>query len=259
MNYILKSIKEGQRLDEQTSIDEFSLSNELRFFKHKRRSHVLDVGCGSGVLCRYLDDTLKESGVSVSGCDISDASLGYAKSNSSKNINYFKHDFLKTKTTKSYDVIFNRYVGHHLSLEKYKLMLENFYNSLLPEGEVYIIDMDNLFVNIGSLSRKLRGDIDKISQSFDGNLQMGRYIPSLLNEAGFKDIKYNVDVVDFQGESKVMEISQWKQRFNSAILFYVDLFGDEMSANKFFKAYLSEVAHDYTPLFYNKFIVRAKK
>jgi hypothetical protein len=99
----------------------------------------------------------------------------------------------------------------------------------------------------------------KVNESFHGNLFLARMIPSLLKEAGFKNIDWKIDLLDFVGDSRKQEVLQWKERFENSISFYEKIFASNSDARKFFKLYIEEISRDDVPLFYNKFIVRAKK
>jgi len=257
MSYILKAISEGKRLDEQSQMEQFSLENELKGLKLKTTARVLDAGCGSGVLCRFLEE--KFPSAHIHGCDLSKDSLEYAKGNTrNKNTKYFLHDISKT-FYETYDCIINRLVGHHLDKEKIKEVIFNFHQSLESGGQLVIIDVDGLFLNLGTLSESLLSRIDQVNKAFTGNLNISRYLPSILDSAGFKNISWKIEAMDFQGESRKQEVNQWKDRFENSKDFYINLFGSEFEASKFFKDYTNEASKENVPLFFNKFIVQGYK
>lgn len=254
MTYILKDKQEPQRLDEQSRIEEFSLEQELKNIRFTPNTKVLDAGCGSGVLCRYLEESHPE--IVVHGCDISDHSLAHGRQESlSRSTKFYRHDLLVEPTAEKYDLIINRLVFHHLDLTQQQQMLKNFRESLRQDGRLCVIDLDGLFLNLGSMSEKLHHQMLLLSSQFQGHLTSARLLPKLLSTTGFKDIRWEVVCLDFQGESRKKEVDQWSQRFESALPFYVKAFGSEFEARAFFRRYLEEAARDDVTLFYNKFIV----
>lgn len=257
MSYILKGHNESARLDEQTTIPEFSLYPEFENIELRKGAKVLDAGCGSGILCRFLEKEYLD--LNINGCDLAQPGLDYAmKCSINQRSNYFLHNIVETPLKEKYDHIFNRLVAHHLGEKKLKIVFEHFFNALNDEGTVHIIDTDGLFFNLGTLSLGLKDKMEKMKKTFEGDLQVGRLIPALLHEVGFKNISWKIQMMDFQGESRRMEVEQWKRRFESALPFYIDYFGTEFEAKKFFKEYTLEASKEHVPLFYNKFIVTGK-
>jgi cyclopropane fatty-acyl-phospholipid synthase-like methyltransferase len=258
VSYILKGSNEAIRLDEQTTIPEFSLYKEFEDIQISSGAKVLDAGCGSGILCRFLER--KYMDLQINGCDLNQVGLDHAqKSSSNQGSNYFHHNIVEVPLAEKYDYIFNRLVAHHLGEQKLKIVFENFFQALNQQGKVHVIDSDGLFLNLGTLSNNLKDKMAILKNAFGGNLQVGRLIPSLLHEVGFKNISWRIQMMDFQGESRKMEVEQWKSRFESALPFYIQTFGSEFEAKKFFKEYIQEASKEHVPLFYNKFIVMGEK
>jgi cyclopropane fatty-acyl-phospholipid synthase-like methyltransferase len=258
MSYILQDLSEPRRLDEQSQIKEFSLERELRTLNLGDAKTILDAGCGSGVLCRYFEDTY--SHMTVHGCDISENSLEHGKGLSQKSTTkFYRHDLLQGPTTEKYDALVNRLVFHHLSNEQQKIMLKNFWSSLNPGGILCVIDLDGLFLNLGTTSTNLKHEISFLNSKFHGNLFSGRYLPSLISEHGFENVNWEVITMDFRGDSRVKEVSQWAARFENSIGFYKDILGSEEEARAFFKRYLEAASKDEVTLFYNKFVVTARR
>lgn len=258
MNYILKAKNEANRLDKQTGMDEFSLETEISSLKFKKGAKILDAGCGSGVACRFLERKFKD--VKISGCDLDERSLEHAKLHTLRpSTRFYLHDIVNSPLTEKYDYIFNRYVSHHLGKGRMKKALLNFHQALKNKGKICIVDLDGLFLNIGSCSTALLQDIQKVKIAFSGDLYIGRILPCLLQETGFTNINWTIQTVDFKDQGKHQEVEQWRSRFQSALPFYVTIFGNQNKAKKFFEKYTSEALKSHVPLFYNKFIITAEK
>lgn len=258
MSYILNGTSEAKRLDAQTSMDQFSLEQELKNIHFKSGSRVLDAGCGSGVLCRFIETKYPQA--IVSGCDLSLPSLEYAKKNQQLlQTFFFQHDFVNHPFDEKYDFIINRLVAHHLNEEKLLTAFSHFHQALSKGGKVCIIDPDGLFLNLGTRNKDLFKRMQMVKAAFDGDLNVARIIPSLLKSVGFSNISWSTEVMDFQGESRKLEAQQWKGRFENSLNFYIKLFGSEFSSRQFFKMYIDEVLNEDVPLFYNKFIIQAEK
>lgn len=258
MSYILKSESEAQRLKDQSAMESFSIENELKDVRILPGSKILDAGCGSGVLCHHLEK--KYNGIQIDGCDLDEMSLAYAKKNSIPGrTKYFAHDLQNSPLPNRYDLIINRFVAHHLGMVGMKPVLKNFYDSIRSGGEVCIIDIDGLLVNIATTNSSLMMKILKLKDAFSGDLHIARVLPTLLHEAGFRNISWNIITMDFKGDEKKEEISQWTRRFESALPFYIKVLGSEAKAREFFTEYSNEAMKEHIPLFYNKFIIQAKK
>jgi hypothetical protein len=95
--------------------------------------------------------------------------------------------------------------------------------------------------------------------SFHGDLNMGRKIPRIISKAGFHNVTWEVQTMDFQLEQKEKEIEQVKSRFDNSLEFYINIFGNEFEAKKFKNDLLRVMTASDSPIFYNKFIVSGVK
>ena len=257
--YILQGEAELERLNEQSQMESYSLEKELSKVNLKRYQKILDAGCGSGVFAEYVLER-KIGNVQIDGCDISKLNVDYLnlKYAQQKFINFFDADLVNDAPRENhYDFVFNRLVLHHLSRASCIQFLENCKKSLNSNGEILIVDLDGLFMNMGTINEVLMNSMNKVKNAFSGDLNNFRYVPKMLENLGFKRIETCIEVVDFQGEERKREILQWRDRFESSLEFYKNVFGGELLARQFFREYIREL-EEGAPFFYNKFIIHAK-
>jgi len=90
--YILEHQDETERLEFQATIPQYSVENELKGFNPSNGSLVLDMGCGTGLLSRFISD--KFPTIRVDACDFSDIRLAHAKklakTSANKKLIFFK-------------------------------------------------------------------------------------------------------------------------------------------------------------------------
>jgi 2-polyprenyl-3-methyl-5-hydroxy-6-metoxy-1,4-benzoquinol methylase len=104
------------------------------------RKKLLDLGCGPGIYAELF----AEKGFDVTGIDISQRSINYAKESSEKkglNINYQMKSYLEMDYTEEFDVITLIYCDFGvLNTEMRELLLKKIYKALKPEG-ILIFDV----------------------------------------------------------------------------------------------------------------------
>jgi SAM-dependent methyltransferase len=256
MSYILeKSMAETERLTSQSKLEPFSLFKEFSGVDFSAKKNHLDLGCGDGGLCHFLSnryDSLSSLGVDIDTTRIIMASQKYP------NLEFKCVDFLTKEISKKFDLITNRLFAHHFNQNEYFKFILKMKESLTQDGEVFIIDMDGAFLNIGTDNENLVKTIGELHDFFPGDMQIARKIPSLLEKAGFRDIKTDISLEKIEGQIKEFEAVQWRSRFEIAEKFYTSFFGDKEKAQKFFDEYLFEFLKEKTQVFYNKFIISAK-
>lgn len=257
--YVLENQEENARLEKQAQLKNYSLPQEMTHFKLNGNERVLDAGCGNALLGRYLTEQYPQ--IKYTGADISSARIADARSGSPKT---FKFEVINLHQAEDYknvrgkvDIIFNRYVMHHL--RHHEVILKNFFDTLTSGGRVCLIDIDGLFVNLGTTNSSLRESIDKIAANFGGDLTVGRTLPALMKLVGFTEIKWVVEPMIFQGRDREDEIDQFKDRLTFAKPVMEEILGGELAFQRFYKDYISELSNPEVALFYNKFMIEGKK
>lgn len=232
-SYILENSAESERLEQQSKNEQFNLIREISHLDFSHYKSVLDAGCGTGLLGRYLQNTYPA--MSYSGCDQSSERITYAKKYGPSHFKFFQADLYNEDfTDDKYDLIISRYVLHHL--ENPQLVLANLKKKLNPNGCLVIVDVDGLMMNMGTENKYLLVSLDKIKNGFSGSLNAGRRWPNLLNELTFKDITYRVDVMDFQKENRVLEVEQFNQRLEFAKPMLTKILGSDFEFARFKKS-----------------------
>src|SRR5690554_7563756 len=72
-DYVLDNPKEFKRLEDQVLQKAYSLEDELRHLDLRPGDRVLDAGCGSGVLSKFL--IKKVPNITIDACDYSDLKI----------------------------------------------------------------------------------------------------------------------------------------------------------------------------------------
>lgn len=253
IKYVLENKNEAKRLEKQSTSKNFSLEEEFKNIVLPQSGKFLDAGCGSGVACNFINEILPN--IDMHGCDLSTDRLEFAKKNVPQT-NFFQADLTELSSLgQKYDCIINRYVAHHLPIDLYRMVLAEFKKSLKPDGKLVIIDAEGALLNIGTTNQQLHKMLATIKANFPGNLYMARYIPTLLKEVGYENISYEIETMDFQGQDKLDEIEQYRDRFENSKEFYIDCLGAENVFEKFIDLYFHELQN--STLFYNKFIIQA--
>jgi ubiquinone/menaquinone biosynthesis C-methylase UbiE len=262
--YLLEHEQEFARLEKQSQEKAYDLKDELGLLlNNKKLFHdraVLDAGCGSGVLARTIASTHPTCRVTAS--DISETRIEQARrwDVSLPNLRYGKEDISRMSYPEnSFDLIFTRYVIQHLSASARASAAAELFRVLKPGGSAWVVDTDGVFFNLFPISPRLSSYLD-IFKNYDGvDMFVGRKIPHVLRQAGFQSISWKIATQNFEGELKDVELGLIKERLDQATDFFSNLFGSEKDGIQFKDDYLSALREPDAVLYYNKFIVSAKK
>ena len=133
-DYQYKAITEGFTIQRFWHREKLNVINRRCQFDPEDR--VLDVGCGSGVICDYLAPKVKR----VVGADGNLSAVEFARGQYDHGNLEFRHGLVEQLdfTAGSFSWIVNMEVLEHLYLEQGKALLNTFYGLLEPGGSIFL-------------------------------------------------------------------------------------------------------------------------
>jgi ubiquinone/menaquinone biosynthesis C-methylase UbiE len=255
MSYVLEHAREAERLEYQAKLGNYQLQSELERFNVVPGAKILDAGCGSGLLSRYLIDR-HGANVEVHACDASKMRLEQARSLAAQapysSIRFFYSDLNRIDSDEAtYDRVVCRFVLEHL--DDPSAALKEFSRILKPGGQAYLIDLDGILFNFHSTNSDLMSMLHELQRGWKTDLFVGRKLPSLLSSAGFKSISYEIQTMQFHGQDLLEELELTRQRLEFIRPTVASILG-EKKADLFNNLYCAEMLNPDATLFYNKFI-----
>ncbi len=225
----------------------------------KDGARILDAGCGSGVVTRYLGE--QNPHAQVMGCDLSPDRIEMAKKavGDLRNVSFTNASIAQTTFAENnFDIVISRYVFQHLTPELAKQALAEFKRILKPKGKLFLIDGDGLFVNLYPQSATVANGIAKMSESKMVDFSVGRKLPSLMDSAGFSQLEWRLLTANHQGDSREDEVQLMRERFQAAHAQLSQILGDK-GAREFAEAYLRDLGSSASTYFTETFVVKGTK
>lgn len=258
-SYVLEHANEFDRLERQSTLPAYDYRKELSGLTVKDGMKVLDAGCGSGIVTRYLASLNRNA--SVVGIDAAAKRLEQTRTASlnAKNIEFIASDLCKIPfADSSFDIIVCRYVLQHTSRQSPEILSE-LYRCLKPGGKLYIVDVDGMFVNLNPLSGRLAEWLTLLEKRSPVDMRLGRKLKSWLQAAKFQTIDIRIEAQYFEGETLKAEIQLTRERLIQSTQLLIRIFGDEITARRFIEAYLAAMADPGSCYFFNRFIATATR
>jgi len=264
MSYVLESESEFDRLERQSRLAGYDYLHELALAAlpplHEGM-RVLDAGCGSGILARHL--ARQHPGCAIVGCDLSEIRVHQAQDAAKDvpNLHFEVRDLVLLDYPEGhFDIIICRYVLQHLPQEIRSTVLANFLRRLKPGGRLVTIDFDGGFLNLHPQpSSWLQEALRMMETQFPVDLRIGRKLPHLLVQAGFSEIGWRIEVLEWRDELLVQERALMDQRLLALEPVLAAVLGGTLEAQRFRSEYLAALDAPGCVLFYNKFIVTGRK
>lgn len=256
MSYVLENPQEADRLERQSRQPGYQLEQELRECQPTAGDIVLDAGCGTGLVARWLAHRFPSA--RIEGCDFSALRLQQARDLCStpqeREIRYFESALEKIDAPdRTYDWLACRYVFEHL--RDHAAVAHEIYRVLKPGGRAVIVNFDGVIHNLSSPSPRLAELLETLRQRFELDLFIGRKIPGILRDAGFAHAGWRIETVSFQGADLLEEQTQMRQRLQFAKPYFASALGSDALAEEFAARYCEEMVLPRNTLFYNKFVV----
>lgn len=182
---------------------QFFLDKLITHLAPKAQAQVLDLACGRGRHARYLS----EKDLCVTGVDLSENSIQFAKQFEKENLHFFEHDMREVFRPEGFDFVLNLFTsfGYFDSTEENLSVILAAAKSLKPNG-IFVLD----FMNTPKVLRQL---VPEESKTLDGiTFQIKRYL-----EDGtlVKSIDFEAEGQPHHYEERVRAIS--KTSFEGAL------------------------------------------
>lgn len=254
--YLLNDKIEHLRLDEQNSMEVYSVKEELKNVQINKDDLIMDAGCGHGAI---TDELLSRGATKIVGVD------GSAERIKNFSLKYKEFNSIKSEVSKlealpfqdeTFDKIICRFVLHHVTgpdniLREYKRVLKK-------GGQLIIVDSDGILFNIYSRNYDFTTEFESLKKNLSMDMMIGRKIKPYLNEIGLKDLHSKIIPMHFTGEQLLNERDQYISRFDSMKATIDEILGEKQSKS-FIENYINALNDSSTELFYNKFVVTGVK
>lgn len=221
MTYVLENKNEAERLEKQSTLGAYDFRQELADIHFERKdlkpAVLLDAGCGSGIVTRYLAQQYPT--FKVLGMDASDLRVHQAKELAQthgpfKNLNFEQGSLLQTGLPDaSVDGIVCRYVMQHLAWSDRPKVLAEFKRILKPGSQLVLIDVDGFFYNLQPQTPLMAQVFAKLRACERFDFSVGAKLPHEATAAGFKNVTWKIETIDFQGAALEQEAQLFKERF----------------------------------------------
>ncbi|RZJ89575.1 MAG: class I SAM-dependent methyltransferase [Chryseobacterium sp.] len=147
----------SQRNDEEA---EFLIDNLSAFLKPTPESRILDIACGRGRHAVYLN----KKGYDVTGIDLSEQSIRYAKQFENRHLHFFVHDMRKLAFINYFDIALNLFTsfGYFETEKDHVNALKSFRKGIKPDGYLVIdyFNTQKIIKNLNPQETKLMEGIE---------------------------------------------------------------------------------------------------
>ena len=259
MSYVLENLGETERLEAQEKIESYNIRKDINGISFNTGETLLDAGCGSGLISRFLKDEFP--GLKVEACDSSKERIHQARELSGKyDISFYVSELEKIdRPQDTYHKIICRFVFEYLPQPQ--TVANELHRICKPGGQVCLIDVDGLLFNLSTHNYELQSYLKKLEIEFyrDHHLDLfaGRKLFSFMKKPGFKNINYNIRTMKFNDRDLKLEKENYIQRFNFAHSLFESVLGKD--TERFKALYLAELENPCNLIFYNNFSVVGEK
>jgi SAM-dependent methyltransferase len=193
-----------------------ALDNLLKALNLTPGSKVLDLACGKGRHARYL----AEKGFMVTGLDISQASITYARTLEHPRLEFYQHDMRKSFRLNYFDAVMNMFTsfGYFKTDADHLLALKNVAKDLRPGG-LFLLDFFNArFVRDHLIPAETK-TVDNLTFSLQRWVRKGYVFKSVEFETGGR-------LFHFQEQVRLFELADLQSLCSLAGLHIRHMYGD---------------------------------
>ncbi len=194
---------------------EVFLSNLMQYMSVPKGASILDLPCGKGRHTLFL----AEKGYTLTGADLSSASIDLAKSYAPAGVTFLVHDMRKPAWNETFDYVLNLFTSFgYFETEAEDRAAFTTLSKALKKGGSLVID----FMNVTRAVNLLKEEEIKNIQGIEFHLK--RYV-----QDGYihKEIRFEADNTPyfFTEKVKALSLEDFKQFFTFAGLELTDVFG----------------------------------
>jgi len=181
----------SQRNDEEA---EFLIDNLTAFLKPPLHSRILDIACGRGRHAVYLN----KKGFDVTGIDLSEQSIRYAKQFEQKHLHFFVHDMRRLGYINYYDIAMNLFTsfGYFETEKEHVNALKSFRKSIKDDGKL-VIDYFNTQKILKNLTQRETKTVEGIDFDIHKFVSEGKIIKHINFEHKSKHFAFEERVQAF--------------------------------------------------------------
>ncbi len=202
--------KNHDERDAQQAID-----NLLQVLNLPPKSTILDLACGKGRHSKHL----AEHGFEVTGLDISDASITFARQFENENLTFFQHDMRLPFRINYFDAVVNFFTsfGYFDSENEHLLALKNVAKNLKPGG-FFVLDFFNSVLVKKKIVRRAEKKVDGITFILKKTIRDGHVFKTVEFETGGKKFYFREKV-------RLFELVDFQSLFAAAGLEILEIYG----------------------------------
>jgi ubiquinone/menaquinone biosynthesis C-methylase UbiE len=256
--YVLDNDYEGERLEKQNIGKLYQVDKEMQRFDFTDNEKILDVGCGTGALTRYVLNVCEK--LHVTALDLSPKRLEMAKkimgNQLSQSVTFICGDISdKVVCENSFDTVMSRFVLHHVT-DPYAV-IKSMTAALKENGRLIVVDSDGIMFNFFSEDEWLMSALERIKNELSIDLYVGRKLKTYFSLVGLQNIESTMIPMHFTKNELELEIVQYEDRFEAMEELLNGILGED--ATKFKFRYINALKSKRSEIFYNKFVCSGVK
>lgn len=195
---------------------EVFLNNLIAFLKPSADSRILDLACGRG---RHSIELYKK-GFDVTGIDLSENNIGFAKKSESEKLLFYIHDMRKSFRMNYYDIVLNLFTsfGYFEKERENTAVIKSAANALKPNG-IFVLDFFNA---VKEKEKPVKEEIEKYNEI---EFRIRKIFESgwVKKQISFSD---NGKIFHFEEKVRTFSLKELKNYFSLGGLKILHLFGD---------------------------------